>query len=308
MKRIDAFCHIYPGNYFKYFKDRSEMLLKLSSELPALIDVNSRIATMDKLQIDSEVVSLALPAIDDLHLTEKDSESATRMANNGIAEISEKYPERFYAIGTVSLSDPDFALEESRRCIEDLGLKGIQIMSNVKGNPIDLEIYSSFYSYLNDHKIPLWLHPTFMRSAYDWLREGSVDIMVGWDFDTTLALIRLISSGVLDRFPDLKVIVHHLGSLIPILAGRISSFIDGHEGRERKSIASMKKLYVDTAEGMWMPWVKAALEFFGEDHIVFGTDYPWGNTAGIIANLEQLPDKTKDKIYSANLKNLLDLS
>lgn len=309
MAKIDVFNHIYPPKYYNFFEKKPSMVGRMSNDLQNLTDFNSRVSVMDRLGIDREILSLAIPCIDNLHTSPEVSREVTKAANDSMAEVVEDHPDRFLAVGTLSLSDPEFAVEESERCIRDLKLLGIQIMSNVKGDPIDLERFDAFYTTIEKLEVPLWLHPTFMRDTYKWLGDFRSDIMVGWDFDTTLSVIRLAGSGLMDRHKRLKVIVHHLGSLIPILAGRISLFLTGSNGDHEAVMRTLKSFYVDTSEGMWMPWLEAALDFFGVDHLMFGTDYPWGNSAGIIDNIEQLKlsDAERDLIYNGNAARVIGM-
>ncbi len=193
-------------------------------------------------------------------------------------------------------------------------MPGIQIVSNVHGEPLGSPRLEPFYSAMEDLGKPVWIHPTFMRQAYPWLREYNTGIMVGWDFDTTLALIHLVGSGVTARHRKLKFVIHHLGSLVPLLGGRISTFLDNNNpGKKQeensKSLAYLKSFYVDTAEGMALPWLRSALEFFGTDHIMFGTDFPWGDSDQIIRNIESLDISEDDKkeIFSGNAKKILGL-
>lgn len=309
MPVIDGYSHLYPENYFRKYSKSSQMITKMSTDLKYLVDFESRIRYMEHMGIDSEIISLAMPNLDDLNLSIRETEEASKIANDGIREVADTYGRRFIPVGTVSLQDPDFALEESRRCIEELGLKGVQIVSNVKGKPVDSPDLEPFFSYMERSGKPIWLHPTFMRDTYGWLKEDAVDIMVGWDFDLTLSLIRIVSSGLLRIHPKLKIIVHHLGSLIPLLAGRINSFLSHNFESPEEPLRMMKLLYVDTAEGMWMPWLREGIEFFGIDHVLFGTDFPWGDSGRIISNIRNLDitDSERDRLFSGNIIRLLGL-
>jgi predicted TIM-barrel fold metal-dependent hydrolase len=309
MALIDGYSHIYPENYLGKYAKHSPMISKMASELKYLADVEGRIRFMDQLGIDREIISLAMPNLDDLNLPVKDTNEATQISNDGICELAENHQSRFVPIGTVSLQDPEFAVAESRRCLNELGMKGIQIVSNVKGQHLGSPQFEPFFNYMEQSGKPVWLHPTFMRNTYGWLREDAVDIMVGWDFDVTLALIKMMSSGLIRRNPKLKIIVHHLGSLLPILAGRIISFLNPMDPNPETPLNWMKSLYVDTAEGMWMPWLKDGIEFFGLDHVLFGTDFPWGNSSNIISNIRSLdiPESKREKLFSGNISKLLGL-
>ncbi len=309
--KIDIFNHIYPDEYINAMGSIPDMVKNMANSLRALRDAEYRLSVMDKLGIDQEVLSLAMPAIDGLGMDEKSAKHITAEANNGIRNLVEKYKDRFLGIGTVSLSDPGFAADEVKRCVRDLGLSGIQIVSNVKGEPIDRPEMDEFYSVLESVGSGLWIHPTFMASSYQWLKDYNADIMLGWDMDTTLALFRLFRSGILEKHERLKIVVHHLGSIVPLLAGRISDFAMQDptyaQTHKKNPLDVLKSLYVDTAEGMWEPWLRIALDFFGVEHVIFGTDYPWGSTEKIMDSIKRLSlDETQtEKIYSANARKVL---
>jgi Predicted metal-dependent hydrolase of the TIM-barrel fold len=188
--KIDIFNHIYPDEYINAMGSIPDMVKNMANSLRALRDVEYRLSVMDRLGIDQEVLSLAMPAIDGLGLDEKSTKHITVEANNGIRSLVEKYKDRFLGIGTVSLSDPGFAADEAKRCIHDLGLSGIQVVSNVNGKPIDGPELDGFYSVLESIGSGLWIHPTFMANSYPWLKDYNADIALGWDMDTTLALFR----------------------------------------------------------------------------------------------------------------------
>ncbi len=311
-EKIDVFNHIYPESYYNFFPKRPAMMDEQTKRLPELVNMKSRIQVMDRLHISREIISLALPDIDDLELDAERSHEVMRAANNGMHETANQSEGRFLAIGTVSLADPDAAIAEATRCIKELEMLGIQIVSNVHGEPLGSPRFEPFYTAMEELGKPIWIHPTFMRQSYPWLNEFNTSIMVGWDFDTTLAMIHLVGSGVIARHRKLKFVVHHLGSLVPLLGGRISTFLDNNtpgkkQDENSESLSYLKSFYVDTAEGMSMPWIRSALEFFGTDHIMFGTDFPWGDSDQIIQNIESLPISEEDKraIFNGNSRRII---
>ena len=132
--------------------------------------------------------------------------------------------------------------------------------------------------------------------------DYNMNMMMGWGIDTSLAMFRVFRGGVLERHPDLKIVTHHLGTLIPLMAGRINGFVLG-QGKNGVPPAPLKKIpleylkmfYVDTAEGMWKPAMGLAYGFFGTSHMLFGTDYPWGDTPKIIENIRALNITEEEK-------------
>ncbi len=194
----------------------------------------------------------------------------------------------------------------------------MQILSNIRGKPLDLQDLDPFFSKVNQLDCRLWVHPTFMRKTYDWMDdEYNLNMMMGWGIDTSLAMFRIFRSGVLEKYPGLKIIPHHMGTLIPLMAGRINGFVMG-QGKnglppaplKKSPMEYMKMFYVDTAEGMWKPAMILSHAFFGSSHMLFGTDYPWGNTPEIIKNIEGLdiPEEEKEMMFSGNALRLLRIN
>jgi predicted TIM-barrel fold metal-dependent hydrolase len=201
--------------------------------------------------------------------------------------------------------------------VKDLGLLGVQVLSNVRGKPLDLPEFEPFYAKVSQLGCGLWIHPSYIRTIYDWMNdEYNMNMMMGWGIDTALATFRIFRGGVLERHPDLKIITHHLGTLIPLMAGRINGFVMG-QGKngapplplKKTPIEYLKMFYVDTAEGMWKPAMDLAYGFYGAFHMLFGTDYPWGDTLKIIDNIKALKitEEEKNMILGENASKLLKI-
>ena len=202
------------------------------------------------------------------------------------------------------------AVDEVERSVKDLGLLGVQVFSNVRGKSLDSPEFEPLYAKVSQLGCGLWIHPLNIRTIYDWMNdEYNMNIMMGWGIDTALATVRIFRSGILERHPDLKIITHHLGTLIPLMAGRINGFVMG-QGKngtpplplKKTPIEYLKMFYVDTAEGMWKPAMDLAYGFYGSSHMLFGTDYPWGDTAKIIDNIKALniTEEEKNMILGEN--------
>ena len=309
---IDVFNHFYPKDYLDALpKPLPEMVSFLSSDNPAggkgksIIDLDYRISQMDKFGIDEQILSLPGPTIDDLpsNVPIKEFNRIYRAANDGIAKIAEGSHGRFKGIATVSLLDVQAAVEETERAVKDLGLLGVQVLSNVRGKPLDSPEFEPLYSKVSQLGCGLWIHPSYIRTIYDWMNDSyNMNMMMGWGIDTALASFRIFRGGVLERHPDLKIITHHLGTLIPLMAGRINGFVMG-QGKsgapplplKKTPIEYLKMFYVDTAEGMWKQAMDLAYGFYGVSHMLFGTDYPWGDTQKIIDNIKALNISQEEK-------------
>ena len=314
---VDVFNHFYPKEYLEALpKSLPDQVSYVSSTLKAITDLQYRLSLMDKYGIDMQILSLPLPTLDDLDLPVEALEKITKAGNDGISRLAEQSHGRFAGIATVSLLDVGATIDEVERSVKELGLLGVQALSNVRGKPLDSPEFDPFYSKLSQLGCALWIHPAYLRKTYDWMDEYNLNIMMGWGIETAFAMFRLFRGGVLERHPDLKIITHHLGTLIPLMAGRINGFVMG-QGKDgvppapltRTPMEYMKMFYVDTAEGMWKPALELAHGFYGSEHILFGTDLPWGDTPRIIENINELSihDEEKKMILGENAKRLFKL-
>ena len=324
---IDVFNHFYPKEYLDALpKPFPNVVTWISSDNPAtggkgksITDLDYRIREMEKFRIDKQILSLPQPTLDDLpsNVPVEEFNKIYMAGNDGIAKIAENSRGRFKGIATVSLLDVQAAVEETERSVKDLGLLGVQVLSNVRGKPLDLPEFEPLYAKVNQLGCGLWIHPSYIRKIYDWMNDAyNMNMMMGWGIDTALATFRIFRSGVLERHPDIKIVTHHLGTLIPLMAGRINGFAIG-QGKnglpplplKKTPIEYLKMFYVDTAEGMWKPAMNLAYSFYGSSHMLFGTDYPWGDTPRIIENIEALSitEEEKRMILGENAAKLFQI-
>jgi len=315
---VDVFNHFYPQEYLDALpRPLPNQVTWVSSTMRAVTDLQYRINQMDKFGVDVEILSLPIPTLDDLDAPVRSFKKITMAANDGISRLAEGSHGRFKGIATMSLLDVGEATDEMERSVRDLGLLGVQILSNARGRPLDSPEFEPFYAKASQLDCGIWIHPAYMRKTYDWMNdEYNLNMMMGWGIDTSLAMFRLFRGGVLERHPDLVIIPHHMGTLIPLMAGRINGFVMG-QGKDGAPPAPLKKLpmdymkmfYVDTAEGMWRPAMVLSHSFFGSGHMLFGTDFPWGDTPKIIENVKSLaiPEEEKRMILGENAIRLLKL-
>jgi predicted TIM-barrel fold metal-dependent hydrolase len=316
---IDVFSHIFPDEYLDFFTQIPPFLADRLSRSKGFRDMDYRIEMMDKQGVNMHVLTLGRPHLDNIKNPKASLAKIAEAANNGIAKIAERYPDRFAAVGTVSLLDVDAAIDEVDRCIEELGMVGIQVLSNVGGKPLDLREFDPLYERLSHHDVALWIHPTDMGKVYDWMNEFNLHSILGWGIDTSLAMFRIMRGGVLERYPNLKIITHHMGVLIPFLARRIEISImrEGKDGLPpspltKRPMEYLKMFYVDTATGPWKPALVCSQMFFGSDHILFGSDYPYlgeSNPKDLIDSIEELniPEEEKKMILGQNAMRLLKI-
>ncbi|MBI5827974.1 MAG: amidohydrolase [Chloroflexi bacterium] len=286
---IDVFTHVYPKSYLSALpaSARDRGLEAYLDYVPAFTDAASRIQVMDRLGIQFQVLTLGYPpALENLN--DATAIQIARLANDAIAEFVQAFPDRFIGAATLPLHTPAEALAELKRCQRELGLHAIQIFTNVNGRPLDWEGLIPIYAIAADEQIPILLHPINAHVSYNWIGEHKLDRLFGWPFETTLALSRLVFGGILERFPTLKIIAHHAGSMISFYQDRIFSYAHpdspmlslSEKNRISETvIATFKMFYVDTVQA-WKPALQCASEFFGPEHVVYGSDFPWGPEGG----------------------------
>jgi predicted TIM-barrel fold metal-dependent hydrolase len=274
-----------------------------------------------------QVLTLGAPPIEAIAERRQAAELA-RIANDEMAELVIKYPDRFVsAVASLPMNDMDAALKEADRAINDLKFRGVQIYTPTNGKPIDLPEFLLLYEKMAEYNLPIWIHPVRERTAPDYAGESTSKYFIwgifGWPYETTAAMTRLIFSGVLERFPNLKFIVHHCGAMVPFFEQRIAIAYDMNEMRlgakvkqrlTKPVIEYYRMFYADTAVHSKIA-IRCGYEFFGPEHILFGTDMPYDNELGFrfvrqaVEAIEQMDisDADRRKIFADNARRLLRL-
>ena len=281
-------------------------------------DAAKHFKDMENYKIDTQVLSLPPPSVDRL-LDSKEALRLSRLINDEFAEIVSKYPSKVQALATVPLNDPVFAADETKRCIEDLGFKGIVVSSNTLGRFYDSPDYDQFFRAAEKYGCPIFVHPTMPTTGEIIGQDYKLNLIFGWPFDTTLSISRLALSGTLDRFPGLKIIAAHGGGMVPFFQQRINMLARVAAGKGRKMVPQdpvkpFKQLYYDTA--FFDPVsLELLVRFAGADHVVYASDYPFGQNLGkscYDASIKMMEDANidssdKEKIYSSNIMKLLKM-
>src|ERR1051325_4462721 len=231
--KIDIFCHILPPAYFERrtaISGRGAYLQKRVREIPAMVDLDLRFRIMDMFEGYTQVFSLAAPPIEAL-AGSKESPELARLANDTMAEIVSKHPDRFPTfVASLPLNNPEATLDEIDRAINTLGAAGVQIFTNVNGRPLDDPEFQPIFQRLAEMKRPIWMHPSRTAAFADYVSETTSKFELwwtfGWPYETSVAMARILFAGYFDRFPDLTIITHHMGGMIPYFAGRIGPGLD----------------------------------------------------------------------------------
>jgi len=322
-EKIDLFCHILPPKYNEAFikKAIKGYNFEANALRPQLANLDLRLKTLDKFEGLKQVLTLGAPGVESAF--PNDAVDMARLANDGMAEIVNKYPDRFVAaIASLPMNNVDAALREAERAFRDLKCKGIQMFSSINGKPLDSPEFLPIYEMMTQYDLPILIHPGKEREIPDYPGEKAskyvLFVQFAWPFETTLALGRLVFSGVMEKYPNLKIVAHHCGAMIPFFSARIQTVAQVGEGEIMKLTKPpeqyFKKIYGDTVLGGNTSAMMCGHNFFGADHMVFSTDYPYTGAdfgvAAVIKGIEgmSITDEEKAKIFSKNVRQLLKLA
>ena len=326
--RIDAYTHFFPAKYFEQLVAANVPNIgKRVREVPAIHDVDVRRKVIDSFPDYRQIICVALPPIGTYTSPDK-AEEVARIANDGLKELCDKYPDQFAGfVAEVPLTAPDAGARESERAIKELGACGVQIVTNVNGKPLDRPEFEPFFAKMNALKLPVWVHPTRTAATPDYADEKKSLYEIwwtfGWSYETATAMIRLVYSKIMDDYPNLKIITHHFGGIVPMLEGRLGPGNDvmGSRTTDEDYVSLRKSLkkrpldyfkndfWADTAAFTAVPATKAGMEFFHADKIVFASDCPFDPEGGTMyprVTLEILESLKMDKALSDKVfyKNL----
>jgi uncharacterized protein len=330
MPMIDIYTHIFPERYFAEMSKASASLGHLAQRfraIPPLFDLGARFRQMDAAgEGYQQVVSLPNPPIEDM-VEGPTASLLARVGNDAMAELCAKHPDRFPGfVAALNLHDVDGAVAEARRAMRELGARGVQIYTNVAGRPLDDERYAPIFALAAEEDLPIWLHPARTSAMTDYAGEPKSRFEMwwcfGWPYETSVAMVRLVFSGLFDRHPALKIVTHHCGGMIPYYDGRIGAGMAVLGSRTTdedysKVLASLKRphldyfrdFYGDTAMFGGRSGLKAGVEFFGVDHIVFATDAPLAPIPETIAAVNDLglSSAAAEQVFSGNARKLLKM-
>ncbi|KAB2347898.1 amidohydrolase [Actinomadura rudentiformis] len=334
MMKVDAYSHILPAPYFERMRELAvnPRALKRWLELPALHDLDARLRIMDEFgEGYQQILTLSSPPIE-LLAAPPESAALARLANESMLELCEKHPDRFPAfVASLPMNDPDAALEELARAIDDLGARGVQVFTNVNGRPLDDPAFQPLFDEMARRDLPVWMHPARGPAFADYATEDTSKYEIwwalGWPYETSVAMSRLVFSGLFERHPDIKIITHHMGAMIPYLEGRIglgwsdqlgsrTADEDYRDLLPQRPLDYFRRFYADTALSGSDIGIRCGLEFFGADHVVFGSDCPFDPEGGPMYIRETIRvidaldvhDLDREKIYYRNIRRLMRMA
>ena len=315
--KIDVFSHVLPQKYLALYSSKNDAILKTTdARNQGITDIEFRLRLMDRYPDVMQVISISQPAVESL-LSSKDAVELAKIANDELAGLLNKYPDKFIgAVACLPLNDMEAALVEADRAICQLGFKGVQVYSTVNGDSLDNPKFRPLFEKMARYDLPIWLHPcTNLKVAQP---AGPLKAIFNWPFETASAMMSLVASGIFIDYPNIKFITHHCGSMVSFFEQRIRwlmpELLGGPGHRVIDPEEHFRKFYNDTAVYGSTPALMCGYSFFGADHLLFGTDAPLGPKFGLthatIASIQRMniPESDKEKILSENAIRLLKLA
>ncbi|MGE5246561.1 MAG: amidohydrolase family protein [Betaproteobacteria bacterium] len=325
-RRLDLHTHFYPQAFFDRIRDSGgafgfdrsptgQTIIKYQGArffgiTPPMTDVARRLEDMDRVGVDVEVVSLSTPNV--FFTDAAGQPEVARMVNDAYAELVAAHPSRFKAFASIPMDAPDAALEELHRALDTLKLNGVILLSNIRGRALTASEYRPFFAEANRMKLCIFLHPMLPVDA-DAYREYVLGPIIGFPYDTTLAVARMCYDGLFRDFPDIRWLVAHAGGAVPFLMERMDTgFHDFPECKVKihePPSTYLKRLYYDgvTFSHHNLMMVR---DVAGTDHMVMGSDYPHllGSIERAVSSIETLdiPAGEKQRMFEGTALSILN--
>jgi len=228
MRKVDIFTHFFPERYYKRMLELAgahKDMGKRVRSLPALRDLDLRFRVMDEFEDYQQILSMPMPPIEVLAAPHDQIELA-RIGNDGFAELVRHHHDRFPGfVASLPMGDPESMLVEARRAIEQLGACGVQVFTNVNGKPLTSPEFLPLFDLMAAFDRPIWMHPARGADFADYKTEESslfeIWWTLGWPYETSVAMSRMVFAGLFEKHPALKVITHHMGGMVPYFEGRV---------------------------------------------------------------------------------------
>jgi len=323
---IDIHNHFYPPEYIEAIKKGpsnvrvtydadDNPLLHYPGDYNILVpghrDIDFREKELEKAGVDMQILTFTTPGTQ--IETPKRSEELARMVNDGFAKIMDEHRDRFTALATLPMNDPDASSVELERVFKDLGFGGVMVYSNINGVALSDQRFWPIYERANELDAVFYIHPNYPVGV-EAMTEYWLMPLVGFTFDTTLAAAKLVFSGVAEKFPNIKWVLAHLGGAIPYLAERLDrgyyAFKECREHISQPPSEYLRNFYYDSVN-FDIKALKLAVDFAGVDHILAGSDYPHqiGSLKQMVESIKSLDvsEEEKAEMLGGNAKKLLEI-
>jgi len=334
-EKIDFYCHFSTMKIIDFLeaagKPKPHVFRRLFANTPTLTDPDKRLQLMDDFSVIRSVL-VPLPWLETapaLHADARNCLKAAQLLNNEMAQIVSKHPDRFSAVAVLPTTNAQIMLAELNRAVNELNMVGGMFVVGPTVKRPDHPDYDHLYAEATKLDIPLWIHPSRPPVYSDYVDEGISKFQVwqtlSWLQDSSTAMVRIVFAGVFARYPDLKLIIHHHGALVPLFAERMQygwDYFEQNTGQDQPTTISkpyiehFKKFYCDTAtQGNQPKLLEIANAFFGPERVLFGSDAPMDATAGraftedAIASVAGMNISEEDRqgIFRGNAQKLIRL-
>lgn len=286
-----------------------------------LVDLGEqRLRHMDETGIDKAILALTSPGVQPM-LDVDEARSIAARANDTLAAACEKHPDRFVGLTAVAPQDAQWSAAEIRRGAEELGFKGVQINSHTQGRYLDEPQFDPIFRALADVGQPLYIHPaTLPDSMMGGMIDAGLDgAIFGFGVETSYHLLRLVTTGIFDRYPDLQIVAGHGLEALPFWlyrtdfmhrAGLRSKRYERLKPLQHDLFHYMRHNFLGTTSGLcWEPAVKLMIEVMGEDRVMYAMDYPYQYEADEVRAMDnlQITDAQKRKFFQTNAERWFKL-
>ena len=280
-----------------------------------------RIKEMDEVGIEMQVLSLSFPGVELFDAA--DGTSIAKRVNDNLSEVINRYPKRFASLAAIAPQDPLSAADELERAVTKLGLKGAIINGNIRGEFLDDKKFWPILETAQKLDVPIYIHPKMPPA--DMIKPylaypGLASAMAGFAAEASLHAMRLICSGVFDQYPDLKIILGHLGEALPFWLWRLDSRLQEEKGdpasaefykylKKNPSQYFKDNFYVTTSGMFWSPVLEFVCSVLGAEKVLFAIDYPYESSKAAVDFMDtsSISDTDKEKICHLNAERLLKL-
>ncbi len=275
-----------------------------------MTDIAKRLEDMDRVGIDTEVLSLSTPNV--YFVEGKAQADVARMVNDAYAELAATHPGRFLGFASIPMDDPDAALRELERAVDELRMQGVILLSNIRGRALADPLYRPFFEEADRRRLCVFVHPMIPVAA-DAFTDFVLGPLVGFPFDTTLAMAKLCFAGVFKQLPNIRWVVAHAGGAVPYLMERLDSgwrdFAECRVNIDEPPSTYLKRLYYDTVT--FSPHnLRLLRDVMGTDHMVMGSDYPHllGSIDKAVSSIDAMDftEREKEQVYSGTALSIMN--
>ena len=275
--------------------------------VPAMFDWDLRIRNMDKARIDVSVVSLTCPNVfwGDAQVSLK----AAQGMNDTFAQAQTTHPGRIRWFCSLPWQHADLAVEELKRATAQ-GAAGVMVLANINGRPLTDPAFASIWRAIDDAALPVLVHPTAPPGVGELgMHEFQLTASLGFTFDTSLALARMIYDGFFDRHEKVKIIAGHGGGALPFLIGRLDQCWENIPAAAAKTALKpshyARQICADSVV-FRQDALEMAVSVFGSENVMYGSDYPHtiGDPIGCLARVDALADGVRERVRGLNARRV----